>query len=262
MRLLKLSDAGDFSLTKEFIGNDDPPPYAILSHTWEEDEDELTFKDMELGNGKNKPGYKKIRFCGTQAAKDGLHYIWIDTCCINKSNHVELAEAINSMFRWYSKAVKCYVYLSDISISNHSENDQLSTSIFESSFRACKWFTRGWTLQELIAPASVEFFSIEGKLLGNKKILEKQICEITGIPVKALQGGPLSQFPVEERISWQGKRETKREEDKAYSLMGIFDVYMSPIYGEGRKNAFIRLREEINKHSNSKSCASSVPPFE
>ena len=258
MRLLKRIDAGEFSLTKEFIGNDIIPPYAILSHTWGEDEDEVTFKDMETGTGRGKAGYRKIQFCGERATKDGLQYFWIDTCCINRSNNVELSEAINSMFRWYRNSAKCYVYLSDISTCDHDENDQLSQSIFERSFRECKWFTRGWTLQELIAPASVEFFSLEGKPLGSKKILEQQIHEITGIPVKALQGSPLSQFTVDERMLWAAKRETKREEDKAYSLMGIFDVYMSPIYGEGRENAFIRLREKIEKLSHSKSIALSV----
>ena len=258
MRLLKRIDAGEFSLTKEFIGNDIIPPYAILSHTWGEDEDEVTFKDMETGTGRGKAGYRKIQFCGERATKDGLQYFWIDTCCINRSNNVELSEAINSMFRWYRNSAKCYVYLSDISTCDHDENDQLSQSIFERSFRECKWFTRGWTLQELIAPASVEFFSLEGKPLGSKKILEQQIHEITGIPVKALQGSPLSQFTVDERMFWAAKRETKREEDKAYSLMGIFDVYMSPIYGEGRENAFIRLRKKIDKYSNSKSLALSV----
>src|SRR5947207_174581 len=114
-------------------------------------------------------------------------------------------------------------------------------------FRKSRWFTRGWTLQELIAPASVEFFSLEGKRLGDKKSLERQVHEITGIPVPALQGSALSHFSVSARFSWAEKRETKRKEDMAYSLLGIFDIYMPLIYGEGRDNAFIRLREAIKK---------------
>jgi hypothetical protein len=126
--------------------------------------------------------------------------------------------------------------------------------MWESAFRESRWFTRGWTLQELIAPVSVEFFSLECKRLGDKKSLERQVHEITGVPIGALQGSPLSHFAVSERMSWAENRKTKREEDGAYSLMGIFDIYMSPIYGEGRKNAFNRLQEKIDKRSKDDQC--------
>jgi Heterokaryon incompatibility protein (HET) len=252
MRLLRRTDAGDFNLTEEFVGNTIVPPYAILSHTWGKDEDEVTFKDFETGAGRSKAGYGKIQFCGEQAARHGLQYFWIDTCCIDKSNAVELSEAINSMFRWYGNSQKCFVYLSDVSTCDYDENCQLSRTKLECTFRDCRWFTRGWTLQELIAPASVEFFSAEKKQLGDKKLLEQQIHETTGIPIEALQGSPLSRFTVEQRMSWAIKRETKREEDSAYSLMGVFNIYMPPIYGEGRENAFARLREEVNKRSTGK----------
>ena len=245
MRLLKRINADKFSLTEELF-DDNIPRYSILSHTWEADVEEVTFKDMVEGTGKSKPGYNKIRFCGQQAAKDGLQYFWVDTCCIDKSNNTELSEAINSMFRWYRDAAKCYVYLQDVSISDPCEDDQLSRSAWEPAFRNSRWFTRGWTLQELIAPPSVEFFSMQCKRLGDKKSLERQIQEITGIPVQALQGNPLSQFSIAERISWATKRVTKRKEDKAYCLLGIFDVYMPLIYGEGEK-AFIRLQGEIER---------------
>jgi len=119
----------------------------------------------------------------------------------------------------------------------------------DSQFRKSKWFTRGWTLQELIASLSVKFFSREGERLGNKASLKHQLREITRIPIKALEGSPLAQFSVEERMSWAEKRVTKREEDKAYSLLGIFNVYVPLIYGEGQQNAFRRLHEEINKSS-------------
>ena len=148
------------------------------------------------------------------------------------------------MFRWYCDAAKCYVYMADV------KSSQLP---WELSFRKSRWFTRGWTLQELVAPAIVEFFSEEGKQLGNKKSLEWHIHEATGIPVKALRGSPLSDFSIPERMLWAEKRETTRKEDKAYSLLGIFDVYMPLIYGEGRENAFKRLREEMDKASNGKS---------
>lgn len=241
MRLLGLKSDDTLSLT-EFVG-DNIPRYAILSHTWGTDCDEVGFKDLLEGIWKSKAGYDKIRFCGDQATKDALQYFWVDTCCIDKSSSAELAEAINSMFRWYRNASKCYVYLSDVSAG---DGEQIT---WESTFRESRWFTRGWTLQELIAPPSVEFFSKEGKRLGDKQSLERQIHEITGIAIPALQGSALSGFSVADRISWATKRETKRGEDRAYSLLGIFDVYMPLIYGEGWENAFRRLRGEINKQS-------------
>jgi len=247
MRLLEVKDNGDFSLT-EFIG-DNIPRYAILSHTWGADSEEVTCKDLAEGTGKNKAGYNKIRFCGERAACDSLQYFWVDTCCIDKTNNTELSEAINSMFRWYRNAAKCYVYLSDVSTRGYNTNDQISLFTWESAFRESKWFTRGWTLQELIAPVSVEFFSIDRERLGDKKSLERQVHEITGIAIEALQGRPLFYFDVGERMLWAAKRETKREEDKAYSLLGIFDIHMPLIYGEGRENALTRLREELDKRS-------------
>jgi hypothetical protein len=242
MHLLKYNNDGEFSLTT-FAG-DDIPSYAILSHRWEAEE--VTFKDLADSTGKNKAGYGKIQFCGEQARRDGLQYFWVDTCCIDKSNSTELAEAINSMFRWYRNAAKCYVYLSDVSRSPLYLADKPNEP-WESTFRKSRWFTRGWTIQELMAPASVKFFSKEGELLGNKESLERHICEVTGIPVKALRGSPLSGFSVTERMLWAASRETTCKEDMAYSLLGIFDVNMPLIYGEGREKALKRLREEIDK---------------
>jgi hypothetical protein len=245
MRFLKLEACGEFSLT-EFVG-DSIPEYAILSHTWGADGSEAIFKDLMDYTGKDKTGYAKIKFCGNQAAKNGLQYFWVDTCCIDKSSSAELTETINSMFRWYRGAVKCYVYLSDVSKSGHGEDDRLSRPTWKPDFRRSRWFTRGWTLQELIAPASVEFFSSEGMLLGDKRSMEQQIHEITSIAVQALQGDLLSAFNFDERMSWAKKRKTTREEDEAYCLLGIFDIHMPLIYGEGKEKAFIRLQDEIEK---------------
>jgi len=233
----------------EFQGDEIPHPYAILSHTWRLDGDEVTFRDILEGTAESKAGYDKIRFCGDQAAYDNLQYFWVDTCCIDKSSSSELLEAINSMFRWYRNAAKCYVYLSDVSSHALDAHDNFSQLPCELAFRASRWFTRGWTLQELLAPRSVEFFSREGNRIGNKKSLERQIHEITGIAVTALQGEPLSQFSVDERLSWVEKRQTTRKEDKAYSLLGMFDVCMPLLYGEGRDRAFKRLRQEIDNNS-------------
>jgi hypothetical protein len=242
MRFLKGNNDGEFSLTEDLIN--DIPAYAILSHTWGGDTEEVTYRELIDGTGKSKAGYDKVRFCGEEARRDGLQYFWVDTCCIDRSNNAELSEAINSIFRWFQNATKCYVYLSDVSIPGLDEPSQLS---LEMAFRHSRWFTRGWTLQELLAPGSVEFFSREGERLGDKKTLERQIHEITKIPVSALQGASLSEFTVDERFSWAENRQTTRKEDKAYSLLGIFNVYMPLIYGEGAENAFKRLREEINK---------------
>ncbi|RFU30805.1 hypothetical protein B7463_g5540, partial [Scytalidium lignicola] len=216
MRLLKYNNASEITLTENLFG-DDIPKYAILSHTW--GTEEVSFKELMAGTGKNKAGYHKIQFCGTQADRDGLKYFWVDTCCIDKSDSTEVQEAINSMFRWYRDGAKCYVYLSDVSISDtYNQSSQLP---WESAFRKSRWFTRGWTLQELIAPAVVEFFSMEGDILGNKQSLERHIQDITGIPAKALRGSPLSDFTVLERMTWFGLRKTTRPEDEAYSLLGI-----------------------------------------
>jgi hypothetical protein len=240
MHLLKLDDDGKPVLTRFLAGN--IPSYAILSHTWEADDQEVTYKDLTDGVGVNKLGYRKIQFCGEQTRMDGLQYFWVDSCCIDKSSSAELQEAINSMFRWYRNAVKCYVYLSDVSTGKHSRSSEF---LWESAFGQSRWFTRGWTLQELLAPSLVEFFSREGKRLGDKKSLEAQIHYITGIAVQALQGNSLSGFSVDKRMLWAANRKTTIDEDEAYCLLGIFDIYLPLIYGEGRENAFRRLRKEI-----------------
>lgn len=245
MRLLQYNDDGDFSLT-EFVGSD-IPKYAILSHRW--GAEEVAFKDLIDGTSKSMTGYAKIQFCGEQAKRNGLQYFWVDTCCIDKSNAVELQEAINSMFRWYQNAVKCYVYLLDVSTEKRKASDSFTECTWERAFRSSEWFTRGWTLQELLAPNpdSVEFFSRERDRLGDKRSLERQIHEITRIPLLALRGTPLSQFNVEDRLLWAETRQTTREEDRAYSMLGICGIYMPLIYGEGEKNAFRRLRKELGK---------------
>lgn len=244
MRLLEIHPENSFSLV-DFTGRD-TPRYAILSHTWGHDYEEVTFDDFSQGIGKSKPGFRKIEFCAEQAEKDGLKFCWIDTCCIDRANSTELSEAINSMFKWYCKATKCYAYLADVPVSNRGRLDLLSKRSWEHPFRSSRWFTRGWTLQELLAPTSVEFFSSDGGRLGSRRSLRREIHDITGIPVQALHGRSLKQFKIEERTNWIRGRETKREEDMAYSLLGIFDVFIPLIYGEGRESAFRRLEKAIS----------------
>jgi hypothetical protein len=238
MHLLHAEEDGTFTLD-EFFGND-IPPYAILSHTWGADSEEVSFSDIIGGTGESKCGYAKIRFCGKKAAEDGLTYFWVDSCCIDKTSSTELSEAINSMFRWYQNAVKCYVYLSDVLV-----DDSISSKRWTSDFKKSRWFTRGWTLQELIAPNSVEFYSKEEHLLGDKTSLEQTLHDVTGIAIQALRGSPLSLFDIDDRMSWAVGRNTKREEDAAYCLLGIFNTHMPLLYGEGRVKAMHRLRKEI-----------------
>jgi hypothetical protein len=245
MRLLERKSDGEFYFTKDL--NENIPPYAVLSHTWGEDTEEVTFRDIMDGTGKTKAGYDKIRFCGDQAERDGLHYFWVDACCINKLTNDELSTAINSMFRWYKNATKCYVYLSDVSVPVEVLDVQSYQITWDTAFRRSRWFTRGWTLQELLAPATVEFFSSEHKRLGDKISLEQQIHESTGIAVEVLRGQSLSKIGIDERMAWASKRKTTIEEDKAYCMLGIFGVFMPLIYGEGYSHATTRLREEIER---------------
>jgi hypothetical protein len=242
IRLLYRKPDGEIVFREPTSG--DVPSYTILSHTW--GKEEVSFQDMEAGTARSKAGWRKIEFCAQQAAVDGLKYFWIDTCCIDKKNAVELSAAINSMFRWYQKAVRCYVYLSDVSIDGEGQGGQPGPT-WAAAFRTSRWFTRGWTLQELIAPAYVDFFSSSGDRLGNKLSLEEIVCDITSINRNALRGDALSTFTISERMSWAEHRRTTIEEDEIYSLLGIFNLSLSLIYGEGRESASRRLRAEIDK---------------
>jgi hypothetical protein len=232
MRLLNVA-----SLQLEEFFDDHLPTYAILSHTWQEDE--VSFQDMQGSSAPNKKGYSKIKRCCYQAVKDGLQYAWVDTCCIDKSSSAELTEAINSMHRWYQNAAVCYAYLFDVGSRETS---------LDSMFSRSAWWTRGWTLQELIAPSQVEFYSSTWDILGTKQSLKETISTITGIDIEALGGKDLDTFSIAQRMSWASKRFTTRTEDMAYSLLGIFRVNMPMLYGEGQR-AFIRLQEEILKQS-------------
>ncbi|KAM7210421.1 het-domain protein [Rhypophila decipiens] len=174
-------------------------------------------------------GHEEVVFA--ELRDDGLRYFWVDTCCIDKSKNTDLQEAIT-------------VY-----VSTRTPDDQPS---WIPTFRRSRWFTRGWMLrEELIAPKSVELFSRESVRLGDRNTLEKHIHDRTGIPLETLRGGSLSDVSVSDRTAWIEKRNTIRAEDKAYSLLGIFSIYMQIIYGEGEKSAFQRLREEIRKSSKS-----------
>ena len=256
IRLLQCDDHGNLRLT-EHPDDDHVPPYAILSHTWGRDSEEVTFDDVLNDTGHGKVGREKIDFCADQAKSHGLAYFWVDTCCINKENKAELTTAINSMFRWYRNAARCYAYLSDVSARCPKDGCPPPRSRWEPAFRTSRWFTRGWTLQELLAPPSVEFFSVQGTLLGNKGDLQQLVHENTGIAIRALCGEPLATFSVEDRFEWAKYRQTTKAEDYVYSLLGIFGIYLAPIYGEGKESAIQRLLSAIN---NSRKASLHHPP--
>lgn len=257
MRLLESGPDGCVRL--KIFQDIDLPRYAVLSHTWIAGQ-EVTFEDYKNETGQDNAGCNKIRFCVNQAAADGIHYSWVDTCCIDKSTSEELNTAINSMFRWYQGAAKCYVYLSDVEAPANIADASEYPIAWVDQFRRSRWFTRGWTLQELLAPVSVEFFSKEGKYLGNKRTLEAAISDMTRIPVKALRASNLSEFSVEDRFRWATGRNTMVPEDKAYCLLGIFGIFLPLIYGEGEEHALQRVRDEIRRrqHDNDERQGSGV----
>nr|CEG03758.1 unnamed protein product [Fusarium acuminatum CS5907] len=232
MKALELVETGCISF-EEFYS--DIPQYAILSHTWDEKQ-EVTLQECNHASSKSKSGYKKVRKTCELALGDDLEYVWVDTCCIDKTSSAELTEAINSMFLWYQKASACYVHLAD--------------KITGSPLVNCRWFTRGWTLQELIAPGSMTFFSRNWVPIGTKKGLLKQLATITRIDMDILSHNvPVSSACMAKRLSWAANRKTTRVEDMAYCLLGICDINMPMLYGEGQA-AFRRLQEEIIKSTN------------
>ncbi|KAI1658179.1 hypothetical protein F4813DRAFT_388963 [Daldinia decipiens] len=227
------------------IPREDTPRYAILSHTWDND-NEISFQEMMAINddphhpATDKTGYLKIVGTCQMAKNHGIPYAWVDNCCIDKTSSSDLGEAINSMYRWYQEAEVCYALLSDF-----DTDDTL-----EIALPKCRWFTRGWCLQGLIAPKTLLFLDSQWNRIGSKADLTSLVSKITLVDEEILIDRDLvSSVPVARRMSWAAKRMTTREEDIAYCLLGIFDVNMPILYGEGPK-AFQRLQEEIIKASN------------
>ena len=255
MRLLHVST---FEL-EDFV-DEECPRYIILSHTW--GKEEITYQEILLeetiqqlksaklflseqvinSDQQYKQGCLKIAGCALRAYGEGAEYIWCDTCCIDKTNSTELSEAINSMYTWY-KDQGCYVYLADVPSKDASTPDQR-----ERAFYSSRWFTRGWTLQELIAPAKVVFYDATWSRLGTRAEHRDRIAKRTGIDEQVLVGRNPLGHSVATRMSWASQRQTTRVEDHAYCLMGLFGVNMPLIYGEKHK-AFLRLQTEIMKVS-------------
>lgn len=231
------------TLQLEEVWDERKQRYAILSHRWEDEE--VSFRDMQnLAVANKLKGFAKISKLCELALEEEHQYIWVDTCCINKESSADLSEAINSMYRWYQASAVCYAYLLDV------QADGSGKDAVEQQFKDSVWFTRGWTLQELLAPANLRFYNRHWTALGTKQTLGRVLTEETGIDEDILSGkDPLVGRSIAQRISWASKRKTTRKEDRAYCLLGIFDVNMPLLYGEGGKKAFLRLQEEIIKQS-------------
>ncbi|PIL29023.1 hypothetical protein GSI_09071 [Ganoderma sinense ZZ0214-1] len=225
-----------------------PRGYAILSHVW--DREEQTFQDTQnlriqcatTGDNPRDLASPKVKHFCILAEQHGYDWGWDDTCCIDKTSSAELSEAINSMFQYYSLAEVCYAYLRDVS---HNPDGGVDAD----SFKASVWHTRGWTLQELIAPEAVVFLSADWEVMGSKADLATLLQEATNIPASVLSlETEVADISIAARMSWAAKRRTTRVEDEAYCLLGIFGISMPTLYGEGQK-AFRRLQEEIMKQS-------------
>ncbi|KAI0717809.1 heterokaryon incompatibility protein-domain-containing protein [Cerioporus squamosus] len=252
MRLLN-TETGEFHQ----IVNPSQARYAIVSHVWSKG-GEMSYQDVQnirLEQGRSTDRSlllhlsAKVRNACALALSDGLLYIWIDTCCIDKASSAELSEAINSMYAWYAGAAVCYAYLEDVEISSLARPRTVSNppQLVRPLIVGCEWFTRGWTLQELIAPRFVVFVDTNWKPFGTKDSYIAALTSITRVPGDVLQHVVSADaYSVATRMLWASRRTTTRVEDQAYSLMGIFGVHMPTIYGEGT-NAFRRLQEEILK---------------
>lgn len=227
--------------------------YAILSHRWEEDE--LKFEDMQpeiSAHARQKKGFKKVQdFCRVARAR-GHQYGWADTCCINKLSSAELSESINSMFHYYQLASECIVFMCDVSEDFCCIEEECShkDGRWKDEFKASAWFERGWTLQELLAPRDLVFYNKHWIMLKSLEGVVGLTASVTRIDESVLLARAsrvIFEMPVAVRMSWAASRKTTRPEDRAYSLLGIFNVNMPMLYGEGGEKAFLRLQEEIMK---------------
>ena len=251
---------------EEFHSDDDVPDYVIVSHRWVSSREELSYRDFLDGRKRESRGYAKIISLCEKALAHGYTWVWIDTCCIDRSSSAELTEAINSNFHWYQNARECYVYLYDVTWDEPDDRYTSTSLLFTPreqprvlgspasrlSFRKADWHTRGWTLQDLLAPSKLFFYDRNWYWIGNRETLAADIALATGIEIKYLLGSSLDEANAATKLRWAAYRRCSRTEDNSYCLLGIFDVNMPLIYGEG-DNAFLRLQQEIWKKTNDKS---------
>ncbi|KAK3349782.1 heterokaryon incompatibility protein-domain-containing protein, partial [Lasiosphaeria hispida] len=244
MRLLNTD-----TLEVEVFMGSDVPTYAILSHTW--GKNEVTLQDLAGNRSGSKKDFSKLDKTCKVAHANGYGYVWVDTCCIDKTSSAELSEAINSMFRYYQEADVCYAFLFDLVPEE--------VAPLESALATCRWFTRGWTLQELIASREIHIYDAAWSLRGTKRTMVDLISRISRVDREVLlDADELYCVPVAAKMSWAATRATTRIEDMAYSLLGIFDIHLPLLYGEGLK-AFRRLQEEILRKTNDMSLLAWVP---
>ncbi|KAL8990795.1 MAG: hypothetical protein Q9169_008035 [Polycauliona sp. 2 TL-2023] len=266
----------------------DAVEYAILSHTW--GDEEITFQDLTVESNleiasladhvyalagqlstwglqqkslKQRKGYKKVKTCCAIALAHGYEWAWVDTVCIDKKSSAELSEAINSMYNWYAKSKICFAYMSDVSMTGEDPDapitdhfpmtaEDLDTSVID-RFKSSRWFRRGWTLQELLAPPNIIFFDRDWRRLGDRSRLAGHISSTTGINRHCLRPGiAFNDASIAKRMSWASHRSTTRLEDEAYCLLGLFQINMALLYGEGSR-AFTRLQYEIIRNSDDES---------
>ncbi|GES57150.1 HET domain protein [Aspergillus terreus] len=236
------------------------PHYAILSHTWISPRDEITYQDTRTRMADIKDdlfkqkGWSKIKSFCTRAKADGWEWAWMDTCCIDKTSTGDTQEAINAMFRWYQDAGVCYAYLPDVdaggleAIGGHSDPSGPHYARLKESFIKANWFTRGWTLQELLAPHYLMFVDRHWHHIGTREswALEiKEACNIDSRHLVDFKPTEPTSCSIAMKLSWASRRETTVEEDEAYSLLGLFGISLPLIYGEGRSRAFSRFQREL-----------------
>jgi hypothetical protein len=245
IRAMRLLNTKTFELSRLFVPSE-VPDYVILSHRWRDGE--VTFGDIarcpltdEEGSTRSMRGFLKIQGACKLARDDGYEWIWVDSCCIDKSSSAELQETINAMWRYYSEANYCYAYMDDVANSLPG---------FEIPFGRSEWFKRGWTLQEMIAPKRLDFYAANWQLIGTKLEMCQTVSAITHISADALRHSRhIQSFNAAEKLSWVSHRRVTREEDESYSLLGLFGINMPLLYGEGRQKAFIRLQEAIYRET-------------
>lgn len=244
MRLLDTT----WMVFKEFSENQIPfGRYAVLSHRWTDEEP--TFKSFRKGHIDLTEGYNKVIRCCDFAKSRNIPWVWLDTVCIDKRSSAELSESLNSMFRWYQQSAECYVHLADVTLDGHDREE------VNRLLRKSQWFTRGWTLQELLAPSKMIFCDADWNIIGRRDDdeLVNEISIVTGIGTYDINNFSVHRSSVARKMSWASARETTRPEDMAYCLLGLFDVHMPLLYGEGATKAFLRLQLEIMRKSNDKS---------
>jgi len=260
---MRLLNTATLQLEGPFFDESLRPEYAILSHTW--GDGEVLYEDVRglppnsLTARVRKAGSAKVVAACALARREDYQYIWIDTCCIDKSSSAELSEAINSMFKWYQGSKVCFAFLADVNFDVGADDE----------FEQSRWFSRGWTLQELIGPRSLVFFDKSWARIGSRGAMAGRIAAITKIEVGFLkQSGDtslqerLSSATVATRMTWAAARTTSRPEDMAYCLMGLFDVHMPLLYGEGGSRAFFRLQREIVQRCNDATILAWIPPID